>query len=42
MMRTRSVPHCLRHSRGQALTEFIVIALVLVPLFLLISLVGRY
>ncbi|GGX86297.1 hypothetical protein GJV26_28515 [Massilia dura] len=42
MTRTRFVPHGLRHSGGQALTEFIVIALVLVPLFLLIPLIGKY
>jgi hypothetical protein len=42
MMRARFVPHGLRHSSGQALTEFIVIALALVPLFLLIPLIGKY
>jgi hypothetical protein len=31
-----------RHDRGQALTEFVVIALALVPLFLLIPLIGKY
>ncbi len=42
MTRTRFVSPGLRHSGGQALTEFIVIALVLVPLFLLIPLIGKY
>ena len=42
MMRAHFVTRRVRHARGQALTEFIVIALALVPLFLLIPLIGKY
>lgn len=38
--RARSVGEC--RQRGQALTEFLVIALALVPLFLLMPLIGKY
>ena len=31
-----------RQMRGQALTEFLVISLVLIPLFLLLPVIGKY
>jgi hypothetical protein len=35
-------PKAVAHSRGQALTEFLVVALALVPLFLLMPLIAKY
>jgi hypothetical protein len=39
---TRSRCAALRRQRGQATTEFVVLALVLVPLFIAVPLVGKY
>lgn len=42
LARQRSEPSTAQHEHGQALTEFLVLALALVPLFLLLPMIGKY